>query len=378
MPLLKATAEHLRKAINLGYKTTADEDFDVRDHQMLKQLQQNVYVFSGYKTYEQLRQITDLLLDKKGNVKPFEDFKTDVLKLSQKHNATYLSAEYDHAIVSAQSASQWQQIQRTKNVLPILQFDATLDRRTTDVCRNLDGLTLPADDPTWNQYFLPLHWGERSVIRQRATGTISDLEKFDFPELQPMFKNNVGKTGVAFPESHPYYDVSKSDKKQIDIAVKKATPKQLQETFTTVKSGKQSIKVSNFVNKEESIYNKKIGFAMAKHFKTDDVYVLGEFYDKVNPDLKIKGKMADIKTPEADKLFSGISSSLQNAVSQRYRQMKKNTPEADLIKTIIIDLKNYKSTNDEIIKGAIKFVLNGKKASFFEVITLHKGKVKTF
>jgi len=378
MPLLKATAEHLRKAINVGYKTADDKDFDVRDHQMLKQLQQNVYVFSGFKTYHQLRDITDMMIDKKGNVKTFSEFQDEVLKISQKYNVNYLNAEFDHAIVSSQMASQWQQIQRTKDTLPYLQFDATLDKRTTDLCRSLDGLLLPADHEVWDTYYLPLHWGERSVIRQRATGSVSDPEKFSFPDLQPMFKNNVGKTGVAFPESHPYYEASKSDKKQIEAAIKKATPKQLQETFATVKSGKQSIQVSNFVNKEEEIYNKKIGFAMAKHFKTNDVHVLGEFYNQVNPDLKIKDKIADIKTPESEKLFSGITSSLQNAVSQRYRQVRKKAPEAELINMIIIDLKNYKSINDEIIKGAIKFVLNGKKASFFEVVILHKGKVKTF
>jgi SPP1 gp7 family putative phage head morphogenesis protein len=39
------------------------------------------------------------------------------------------------------------------------------DDRTTDICRPLDGLTLPYDDPFWDTHWPPLHFNCRSTVR---------------------------------------------------------------------------------------------------------------------------------------------------------------------------------------------------------------------
>lgn len=41
---------------------------------------------------------------------------------------------------------------------PYLQFRAVGDQRTTDICRELDGKVLPADDPFWASHTPPLHF----------------------------------------------------------------------------------------------------------------------------------------------------------------------------------------------------------------------------
>lgn len=222
LALLKHTASQMREAITTGYKFPDGADADTTDLEMLANLENNVYVFSGYKTYQQLRNITDLLKDADGNVRSFSDFKNEVLQSNQTYNVNYLNAEYNNAVVSSQMASQWIDIQRNIETLPYLEFDATLDNRTTATCQALDGVILPADDEFWNNYYLPLHWHERSVIRQISRGKVTDKDSIAAPDLQPMFKNNVGKTGVIFPKSHPYYEASKADKKEINKAVKTA------------------------------------------------------------------------------------------------------------------------------------------------------------
>ena len=47
---------------------------------------------------------------------------------------------------------------------PYLRFDAAGDSRTTDVCEELDGTVLPADDPFWATHTPPLHFNCRSVL----------------------------------------------------------------------------------------------------------------------------------------------------------------------------------------------------------------------
>lgn len=375
MALLKHTATQLREAIVTGYgKTPEDKDFDVRDFEMLKHLERNVYVFSGFKTYQQLREATDLLRDKDGNVRSWPDYKTEVLKNSEKYNVRYLKAEYDHALVSSQMASQWIDIQRNKDILPLLEFDATLDMHTTNTCRSLDGMRLPCDHPVWKTYYLPLHFGERSLIRQVARGTISDTSKIDFPELKPMFKNNVGIDGVAFPDTHPYYEASKADKKEIEAAVKKATPKSLQEEFSELKKGKKKIEVSNFVKPSEKKYNQDVAFLFADKF---DTKVLGHFKDKVSPDLKLGTSYADVKTPTGDTLEKAIKSSIKNALNQRWRQEKNEVPKTEQITSMIIDIRGY-DYDEEMITNAIKTRFKSVKSNDWTIyIVKGKGQIMT-
>lgn len=213
--LLYKTSDFLLKAVLSGFKPIT-EDSDKLDIALLNNLKDNVYVFSGFKTYETLRVMTDLLVDKDQKIRTWSEYKTEVLKVNSKYNLTYLRAEYDNAVVSATQASQWNDIQKTKKDLPFLKFVATLDDRTTDICRGLDGMTRKADDPVWKQYFLPLHWKERSLIQQLADATETDMSTIILPELQPMFQQNVGISGAVFPDTHPYYDISQAEKKKVN------------------------------------------------------------------------------------------------------------------------------------------------------------------
>lgn len=215
IPLIKKTAAYLQQGITSGFGTTTD----ATDKAMLESLTKNVQLFSGFKTYDQLLEITNLLKDENGKQREWPAFKNEVLKSNKDYNVNYLKAEYDQANVGSQMASYWQEIQRNKDTLPYLKFVATNDSRTTAICKSLDGFTARVDDPIWLQYFLPLHWHERSNIIQLADAVESNKSDFKFMELQPMFKNNIGITGVAFPSTHPYFDTSVKVKNEITNAV---------------------------------------------------------------------------------------------------------------------------------------------------------------
>ena len=216
--LLKATATSLMDGLISGY-VIPDDGLDQTDKAMFANLKENVYVFSGFKTEKMLKAASSLLLDADGKVRDKPDFVNEVLKLNPTYNGSYLDAERDNALVSGDMASKWIQIQKTKETLPYLVFDATLDNRTTNICRALDEFTAKADDPIWDTYFLPLHWHERSTIRQASTAVLTDQSKIVFPDVAPMFSTNVGKTGVIFPDTHPYFDdVSYKDAKIITKA----------------------------------------------------------------------------------------------------------------------------------------------------------------
>lgn len=208
--LLQLIAQELWQGVSIGFDTDLSKHDEQSQHyRMVKALRTNVYVFSGFKTYQQLKEASLLMVDADGNIKPFTQFLKDVQGINKNYNVNYLRAEYDNALVSAQMAAKWEDFEALANDFPLLKFVATIDDRTTAICESLNGLTKPFDWPGWNKYMLPLHWGERSNIIQIADGDISDVNETDLPEPPKMFANNVGKTGIIFPETHPYFDVKK-------------------------------------------------------------------------------------------------------------------------------------------------------------------------
>lgn len=222
--LFRHQLEQFLSALGEGYgKDFTSIDYNQPDADMMENMRDNVYLFSGAKNYQELRAMTDLLIDADGNLKSKSDFKKDVLDLHSKYDQKFLAAEYDHAVVSGQVVSMWQKFQKEKKDLPFLRFNAVMDASTTVICTSRNDVRKHVDDPWWNINMIPLHWGERSTIDQDAEGEETDTSEMDLPEVKPLFQNNVGKTGTVFPEKHPYFQMPK---KQLE-KVKKFTDDQL-------------------------------------------------------------------------------------------------------------------------------------------------------
>lgn len=213
--LYELVASELWRATQKGYGVNlkAAEGAEIG---MLKALRTNVYVFSGFKNYQFLRQATDLLLDEKQSVKPFGKFRDEILTLNSKYNVEFLRTEYNYAVSSAQMAHKWQRFQDDKHVLPLLQYETVGDSRVRAAHVKLDGIIKPVDDVFWNDYMPPNSWNCRCTVRQLAEGEATMTTPEELPELAPMFKINSGKQAIIFPSSHPYYQVQSEHQKNAD------------------------------------------------------------------------------------------------------------------------------------------------------------------
>lgn len=212
--LTDKTFERLLKAIEQGFKEASNFIDNTPDPAVLESLRNNVYVFSGFKAYQELRQATDLLIDPStGNTKPFAAYLKDIRKLNQTYNEDYLRAEYNHAIGSAQMASIWADYTQDADLFD-LQFDAINDERTRLTHKALDGKIQPMDSPFWDTYYPPLDWNCRCTVRKvrKDTVDISDVSKFTGTEIKPMFRVNTAKEGVIFPKKHPYYEENEANR----------------------------------------------------------------------------------------------------------------------------------------------------------------------
>lgn len=174
-------------------------------------LDNNAYIFSGFKVYNSLKEVGLSLTTDKGDIKPYSEFFRDVRAINAKYNHNYLEAEYDHAVGSALMASKWVEQERGGGAL---QYRTAKDNAVRPEHQRLDGITLLSSDPFWAQYYPPNGWRCRcdvvEVLRKDyALSDSAEASKIGDTVLttrkERMFAYNPGKELRLYPDKHPYY-----------------------------------------------------------------------------------------------------------------------------------------------------------------------------
>lgn len=206
-------ARKLSDGVYLGFRNRIDQvQYESLDYYMLRDLRENVYIFSGAKTYQQTREVSALLL-KDGYKQQFGQFKKEAKQILTEYNENYLRSEYNSAIAQARTASQWMEIERTKDVLPMLTYQTAGDGRVRPTHVALNHISRPVDDKFWDVYMPPNGWNCRCDVEQSSDAIKTDLRGFKKPDDVPdIFQFNAGKERIIFSPKHPYFDVAAKDK----------------------------------------------------------------------------------------------------------------------------------------------------------------------
>lgn len=215
--LYKAIADYLKKGLYKGFGGDLASAFETKDLALLEELRENIYVFSAAKTFKQVQDMTDLLVDEDGSVRPWRSFRDAFEEVYGQYDNNWLEAEYNTAIGEAQSAVRWENIEKNKAVLPMLKYSAVMDDHTSDLCASFDGIVLPVDDDFWDEYMPPNHFNCRCTVEQLEEDeekqtpdddVESAVKEADVPEA---FRFNAGKDRIIFSDEHPYFDVAPKD-----------------------------------------------------------------------------------------------------------------------------------------------------------------------
>ncbi|MFK5890767.1 MAG: phage minor head protein [Flavobacteriaceae bacterium] len=185
----------------------------------VQKLKQNIYKFSGAKTYQQLAEMNSHLVDEKGKIRSFSAFKRKVGVVHKKYNQNYLQAEYQTAKRSAQAARQWKGFEANKDLFPNLKYMTVGDDKVRHDHARLHGIIKPVGHPFWDTHYPPNGWRCRCYAKPTSEGSTN--QKID---IQPDkgFGLNVGKTNKMFDENnHPYFTFPKKDAKSIKKAFEK-------------------------------------------------------------------------------------------------------------------------------------------------------------
>lgn len=187
-------------------------------------LENNAFIFSGFKAFHTLREVGLSLVTDKGDIKPFEQFRKDVEAVNNRYNHNYLDAEYHHAVGASLMAARWQQIEKDGDRYD-LQYRTAQDDLVREDHAILHGTTLPPSDPFWSLYFPPNGWRCRCSAVQVRKGKYP-LSDPDLAMLrgnnctenakQQIFRFNPGKDLQLFPPKHPYYKAPEAAKQVIE------------------------------------------------------------------------------------------------------------------------------------------------------------------
>ena len=106
------------------------------------------------------------------------DFRKDFDRIVKRYGWSYKGKRgwrsrviFDNNMRSASMAGRWQQMQRTKETRPYLQYLSVGDRRVRPEHRAWHGLILALDDPFWDTHYPPNGFGCRCTVR-----TLSDRQ----------------------------------------------------------------------------------------------------------------------------------------------------------------------------------------------------------
>ena len=232
-------AKELTKGMNKGLKAVG-KDADTYDKDFLRSLKHNAHVFSGAKTFNQVREMSDFIADNQGRRVPFKEYEAKARQIFDDFNETYLKTEIFQAENSATMASKWQDIEEDKDVLPFLTYSTVGDERVRESHRPLDGVTRPVNDPFWDTYYPPNGWRCRCDVDQEdEEATPSNLGAVKLPKVPPSMELNVGKKKVLFGPQHPYFIVEDQFKELKDNNFGLPIPKEAaiySKTFNNVKN----------------------------------------------------------------------------------------------------------------------------------------------
>jgi len=350
--LVRNIYKDLNEAAGKGYGKDY-HNYDSNAQRKLE-LRQNLYKFSGAKTYQEISKMNFLLQGDDGEPRTFSEFQKEALKLNDEYNRNYLRTEYQTAQRAAAQAEKWGKYEDQKGLYPNLQYKTAKDDHVRDDHDDKLDIIKPVDDSFWDRWYPPNGWNCRCYAVQ-TTKPVTKGTPAGNPTMG--FHNNVGKTGKAFDEEHPYFVFPKNKVGKIREGFESLKLKEpaYEEIY---KKGKAKLETSIWADPKDIVNNIAAGKILVKKLKANvkiRPHVNSSILKKTkNPEFEINGRQADLKNIKSNK---GVSNSFRKAKDQMKDQESYS---------VIMNLDGIKKPDLNLIKKELNNKISperGKKIS---------------
>ena len=210
--LYKSTANKLLSGVEAGANIDyINFEFGELGEETALLLRENVYLFSGAKTFNYVLETQNLII-RDGKIIPYKEFEALALAVDEKFNKRWLQVEWADAQISAKNKVDWQLLQDSKNAFPLLRYVAFMDKNTSEICKRLNGIVKPTNSDFWVKYKPQNHYQCRCTLEplQEKEAIETNLNAKKLIEPTPYFSNL--DNDVIFNKLHPYFDVDKKYK----------------------------------------------------------------------------------------------------------------------------------------------------------------------
>lgn len=200
----------LHSGIDEGYVTgVSPSDIDI---ETVSSFKDNATLFSSSKTFQQVNDMSLMVFDEDGFVRPFSEFKKDADVVFETYNEQWLKTEFNTAVAQSQSASQWVDIVEDSEIFPLLKYQTADDERVRHEHSLWDNIVRPVEDPFWDTHMPQNGWNCRCTLIQLEAGESPLTSLNGIPRNKDkVFSHNPVKTQMIWQESgqgaHPYFVV---------------------------------------------------------------------------------------------------------------------------------------------------------------------------
>ena len=204
--LFNAIAATLADAVTTG--ATVPGASALGKDPFLDALRHSTDVFAAFKTHRAQNDMAARLLDSNGNLKPFEQWKKEVLPIADHQCHNWLETEYNTAVLRARQAANWQQFQAEKDILPNLKWLPSTSPNPGADHLPFWNTILPIDHPFWDRHRPGDRWNCKCNLTstdEPPTAVPSLSSEVSGNNPQPGLKDNPGKTQALFSDDHPYF-----------------------------------------------------------------------------------------------------------------------------------------------------------------------------
>ncbi len=303
------TYDRLNKAAQNGYGKNYYND------ELARKMRQNLLEFSATKTHVQQKEVqlySDSIEDKKL-------YESEAKKYLNLQNGTYLDVQTAWAARSAQSARQWQDFQRDKDIYPRGKVRTMNDSDVRPSHAVLEGYVFDFDAPDAARYIPPFDprcrcWIEQT--REALTDKSPDFERDSQWAVNP-------KTGEIFNDENSYNQKVESKETRLEIRKQAELAKEYLPYNRVIKAGDNKVYVNDFADLSDLEQNIEAASKLAKEL-AKDIYIRfhiegGIVQGHKNPELSI-GKtstLGDLKTYDGQGNFVNfIKNRLKSANKQ--------------------------------------------------------------
>jgi hypothetical protein len=205
--LYKQTALHLTGALENGAGIDfSNYQFGEIGKEMAYNLRENIYLFSGAKTFQYVLSTKNLVIDEAGQVIPFKEFEKLAGENFDLYNKTWLRTEWSTAQISAKNIVDFKELEANAEFFPFVKYRTLGDSNVSEVCKQFDGVVKRIGSD-WLKVNAPQnHFNCRCYLEPMEDGAETNTSRMKV-KPEGIFAQNPAFTGQVFTKAHPYFDV---------------------------------------------------------------------------------------------------------------------------------------------------------------------------